>query len=116
MSAEKNNKLTTSVYIKPTSNGDCLNFESICPDRYKTGVVKTLLHRGYAISADWNEFHEEINRIKQLLTNNNFPMRVIDDEVNKFLRMKLVNHNRNENVNAKEVNHLQLFYKSVMST
>ena len=42
----------TSVFIKDTNAGDCLNFKSICPDRYKTGVVKTLLHRAHVVSSD----------------------------------------------------------------
>ena len=78
-------KFKTSVYVKSTNAGDCINYSSICPERYKTGVIKTLLHRGYHISSDWDSFHEEIIRIKQLLTNNNFPMKTIDNEVNKFL-------------------------------
>jgi len=79
----------TTVYVKSTNSGDCLNYRSVCPDRYKVGVIKTLLHRGLQICNDWNNFHQEVLRIKQLLTNNNFPMRVIDDTVNEFLNKVL---------------------------
>ena len=34
------NRLKTSVYTKPTNEGDCINFHSIAPERYKMGVVK----------------------------------------------------------------------------
>ena len=34
-------------------------------------------------------FSCEVDRIKQLLTNNNFPMAVIDEIICKFLRKKL---------------------------
>ena len=64
----------TSVFVKATNNGDCLNFDSLCPIRYKEGVVKTFLHRAYNISSNWNLFHSEVTRIKQLLINNNFPI------------------------------------------
>jgi len=67
----------TTVHVKSTNYGDCINYHSICPDRYKIGVIKTLLHRGYKVCSNWHNFNTEINRIKQLLTNNNFPMRVI---------------------------------------
>ena len=75
----------TSVFIKTTNFEDCLNYNSICPDKYKFSVTNTLLHRAYHICSDWESFHIEVNRIKQLLTNNNFPMNVIDESINKFL-------------------------------
>ena len=80
-----NEKFHTGVYVKDTNNGDCINFKSVCPERYKIGVIKTLLHRGYHISADWATFHLEIERIKQLLSNNNFPMEIIETTIKKFL-------------------------------
>jgi len=79
------NKIQTSVYIKSTNFGDCINYKSVCPERYKTGVIKTMLHRGYHISSSWELFIAEIDRIKQLLTNNNFPMQVIDSTIQKFV-------------------------------
>lgn len=48
---------STSVHIKETNNGDCLNFESICPIRYKEGLVKTFLHRAYTICSDWTSMN-----------------------------------------------------------
>ena len=34
----------TSVYIKNTNSCNCINYYSICPKRYKVGVIETLLH------------------------------------------------------------------------
>ena len=82
-------KFETSVFVKETNHGDCLNYESICPDRYKTGVVKSMLHRAFHISSSWHRFSCEVDRIKQLLTNINFPMAVIDEMIFKFLNKKL---------------------------
>ena len=78
----------TSVHVKKTNNGDCMNFISLCPFRYKIGVIKTLLHRAYNICSSWEYFHIEVDRIKQLLTNNNFPTNVIDKTINDFLNLK----------------------------
>ena len=39
----------TSVHIKDTNTGDCINYNGICPERYKIGIIKTFLHRGYHI-------------------------------------------------------------------
>ncbi len=55
----ENNLFSTSVFVKETSNGSCINFRSICPSRYKEGLIKTLLHRAYDICSDWTNFDRE---------------------------------------------------------
>ena len=75
----------TSVHVKETSDGTCLNYNSTCPERYKIGVVTSYLHRAHQISSTREVFAREVSRIKQLLTNNNFPMSVIDATVSKFM-------------------------------
>jgi len=78
----------TSVHIKDTNNGDYLNYKSICPQRYKVGVIKTLLHHAYLISSNWDVFDKEIFRLKQTLINNNFPQYLIEQTIKQFLRLK----------------------------
>ena len=108
-----NNNLKTTVHTKPTSSGDCINFNSICPDRYKTGVIKTLLHRSYHICNTWESINSEIDRIKQLLTNNNFPMNLIEDTIKKFLDSKINNQQRQQDETC---NSIKLFYQSQMTS
>jgi hypothetical protein len=48
------NKLNTSVYRKETNMGDCMNFKSLCPNRYKEAVIKTYLHRAYLVCNSWS--------------------------------------------------------------
>jgi len=92
------NSVSTSVYTKSTNSGDCLNYNSNCPERYKTSVIKNFIHRAYSICSDWNLFHEELARIKQLLCNNNFPNCIIDTEIRRFLdkKMKKIEEQPNE--------------------
>ena len=99
----------TSVFIKSTNLGDCLNYNSICPEKYKTGVIKTFLHRGFAICSDWATFHTEIERIKQILTNNNYPMKLIDETVKNFLNSKFRDINQTPRKNK-----VQIFYEGQM--
>lgn len=109
---ENNGTLKTSVFTKSTNSGECLNYHSITPDQYKSGVIKTLLHRAYKISSDWITFHKEVMRIQQLLTNNNYPMEVIEKEVKKFMDRKQ-NSQCNNNLNT---NKIELFYRNQMSS
>ena len=84
-----NNEITTSVYTKETSTGDCINYSGVCPEQYKTGLVKTLLQRAYNISSDWQIFSTEVERVKQRLVNNKFPMYIIGTSIRQFLNTKL---------------------------
>ena len=82
------NNVTTTIYTKATSTGECLNFNSFCPDRYKIAVIKNSLHRVFVICSTWELLHVEVTRIKQLLVNNNFPNQLIEKKTMKFLQSK----------------------------
>ena len=103
--------LETKVYVKETFDGNYLNYNSICPIRYKTGIIKTLLHRAKLISSNWSNFHVEITRLKQTLVNNNYPLFLIDKEINNFLK---TNFEKNIS-NSIEKNKINLFFKNQMT-
>ena len=105
-------KWVTDVYVKSTNEGDCLNYKSECPQKYKESVIYSYMNRAYKISSSWDIFHKEVDRIKQLLTNNNYPMMLVEQEINKFLNKKF----------CQKDSHLQslqtyvLYYKNQIST
>ena len=82
------NSVSAEVYIKPTNTGECLNYNSICPMRYKTGLIKTLLHRSFSICSTMEIFKQETTRLKQLLINNNFPNYLVDRHIKQFIDNK----------------------------
>jgi hypothetical protein len=84
----------TTVYVKNTNTGECLNYQSECPDKYKIGVINTFLRRAYSICNNWHDIHNEIKRIKQLLVNNGYPISVIDYTINNFISSKMYCENR----------------------
>ena len=59
--SRESNKLTTSVYKKPTFSGVFTNFKSFIPIFQKFGLVYTLLHRCFNITSSYEKFHTEIN-------------------------------------------------------
>ena len=77
-----------SVYTKPTRSDDCINYKCDAPERYKTGVLKTLLHRANKICNTEEAFQEELDRIKRLLINNNFPNKLCDDAITRFCQRR----------------------------
>ena len=106
--------LNTKVYVKPTNSGQCINFKSIAPIRYKTGVIKTLLNRAYKICSSYESLHLEIDRLKQLFTNNNFPMNIIEKEISNFLSKKF--DPENQNPEEPTADPTKLYYRSQMSS
>ena len=81
----KNRKFYRAVYTKPTKCMDCINYNCDAPERYKTGVLYTLLRRAQKICNTLEGFNDEVSRIKLLLINNGFPNCVIDGITRKFI-------------------------------
>ena len=47
-----------------------------------------MLHRAYKISSNSIIFQSEVERIKQLFVNNNYPMNIINEWIETFLNGK----------------------------
>ena len=60
----KINNLHTSVHREATNTGDYLNYNSICPDKYKHAVIQTFLYRAFTATCSWQSFHREVQAIK----------------------------------------------------
>ena len=74
----ENNAFITSVYTKPTKTEECMRYESEAPERYKFGILNTLMHRARKICNTEEGYQAEKRRIKSLLVNNGFPNEEID--------------------------------------
>ena len=109
--SRKTTKFVTEVHVKSTNDGGCINFDSICPNRYKTGVIKSFLHRAYMVSSTWEVFNVELKRIKQTLVNNNFPLSIIDKTIKEFLDKK----NEKNKVAVENKQDVKLFFKAQMT-
>jgi len=80
------NQFITSVYTKQTNAGELLNFNSECPKKYKDGVILNMLNRAYKISSNNEIYLKEVDRLKQVFTNNNYPMKEIEECIEKHKR------------------------------
>ena len=77
-------KYTRYVYSKPTSAEECIRYDCDAPERYKSGVIYTLMHRAKKICNTNESLHIEKARIKSLLVNNGFPNGMVDCILKKF--------------------------------
>ena len=106
-----NHSFCTSVFQKSMSIGLYTTFSSFTPFSYKIGLIKTLIHRIYAISSSWNLLHDEIKNTKHLLEKNMYPPYLIDKQIKLFLNNKLSeNDPLKENSNKENITYHKLPY------
>ena len=77
--------LSTSVYRKPTFTGLGLNFFSFIPKMYKINSIRTLLQRAYNATSSFENFHSEIEYLRDYFLCNKYPLHVFENTVWDFL-------------------------------
>ena len=80
---QKEGKFETTVFTKATNMGRCLNARGDCPDNYKKSVVSAYVKRAFTHCSTWKEIHNELDRIRQLLTNNGYRDEMIEAVINR---------------------------------
>ena len=72
----------TSVYRKPTFTGQYLRWESFSPNKQKTNLISTLVHRALMICTK-SKLNQKIKHIKNILLDYGFPESIIDSSISK---------------------------------
>ena len=110
-----NGRHETTVYRKKTDGGRCLNALSECPTRYKRGVIRTYVRRAFKYCSTWELLDNELNHVRQMLTNNNYPMSDIDQEIrtafNEYLNKTNTTATKDEDMRP-----IVLFYRNQMTS
>ena len=89
----------TSVYWKKTAIKLFTQYISFTPFSYKIGLIKFLVHRAFKISSSYIIFHNEVNKIKNILQKNMYPIFVIDNQIKRFLEMQYTTISNENTVN-----------------
>ena len=84
----KSNHVETKVYAKPTNSGLLLHYKSHVDDRYKRGLLKTMLDRAFRLSSNWTYFSEECDRLKLLFSRLEYPDELINSTITRFIAIK----------------------------
>ena len=79
-------ELETRVYRKPTNTGLLLHFQSHVDKRYKTGLLKTMLHRAHALSSMTEVFNEECAKLRFLFSQLDYPIGLINSTIDMFIQ------------------------------
>ena len=77
-------KFITNIYRKPTFSGLYSNFYSFLPEKYKIGLIHTLLFRIYTICSDRSNIFIEIGKLRKFMRKNEYPSNFLDKHVKLF--------------------------------
>ena len=83
--ARQDNQFKTSVYRKPTFSGVFTHYESYLDNSYKKSLIYTLLSRCFSICSDYTLFHLEVEKLREILKKNSYPVGVIEQSIKTFL-------------------------------
>ena len=104
------NEPQTSLFCNKTLSGVYLHFNSHLPNKYKKGLIDTLLYRVYNICSNYSSLHQEINYLKTVWQKNSFPLFFIDKFVQKFFNKLFIKRNHKNLTWAKKEVLLTLKY------
>ena len=75
----------TKIYRKKTFTGVYLNWKSLTARKYKIGLINCLLNRTWRICTTQDDRDEEVARLKSILAKNEYPKKVVDDTIAKYI-------------------------------
>ncbi|XP_068731010.1 uncharacterized protein [Montipora capricornis] len=82
-------RFETKVFVKPTNSGLLLHYHSHVDNRYKHGLLTTMLDRAYRLSSSWSYFTEECERLKSVFSKLKYPKHLVDSIVKNFLNLRV---------------------------
>ena len=62
------------------------------------GLIKTLIDRTFHINSAWSGFHYDILNLKSVLQKSEFPLKLIDKSISKYLSNNVFKQKENEQV------------------
>ena len=77
--------------------------------------MNCLIHRAFNVSSSYLIFHDEINKIKNILQNNMHPMFLIDNQIKKFLEMQYTTTSNENTINNNKKVYFKLLYIKTFS-
>ena len=77
------NKLTTEVYRKPTDTGLLLHFDSHVDNRYKNGLVHTMVDRAYRLSSSQEAFSKECDKLRTIFSKLRYPNTLVNSTIER---------------------------------
>ena len=81
----------TNLYRKATFSGVFTNFFSFISIQFKASLISTLLYRCFQLTSSSELFHKEVERLREILAKNAYPLEFIDLCITSFLNKQYKN-------------------------
>ena len=78
-------KFATNFYRNKTLSKFYTNFKSFIPERYRIGLIKSLLIRCFSLCSRFIKFHHEVDELKSILHKNSYPRDLVDKFTKEYL-------------------------------
>ena len=82
-------RIETKVFVKPTSSSLLLHYHSHVDNRYKRGLLTTMLDRACRLSSSWSYFTMECGQLKSVFSKLKYPKHLVDSIVKTFLNLRV---------------------------
>ena len=110
---QQDSHFNTSVYVKDSNTGHCLNGDSECPQRYKDSTISAYIRRALTHCSTWTQVNEEIERVSQVLVNNGFANDNIQSVTRKIINKWYENSNETQQQQPETI---KLYYRAIFSS
>ena len=77
------------MYVKPTSTGLLVHYESHVDARYKSCLITTMLQRAWRISSSWLHFTNECERLKIMFCKLKYPQHMVKATIRRFTNTRI---------------------------
>ena len=111
----KSPNIKTKVYVKPTSTGLLLHYESHVDARYKSSLIATLLQRAWRISSSWQHFTDECERLEIMLCKLKYPQHMVKATIRRFTNTRITAQQLPQSTNDENLVRVVLPFKDQRS-
>ena len=91
---EEKGQIETKVYVKPTSSSLLLHYQSHVDNRYKQGLLRSMLDGAYRLSSCWSHFQDECSRLKTAFPSLKYPKHFVNSTIKSFVDSKVCDKQR----------------------
>ena len=85
----KSPNIETKVYVKPTSTGLLLHYQSHVDSRYKSSLITTMQQRAWRISSSWQHFTDECERLEIMFCKLKYPQHMVKTTIRRFTSSRI---------------------------
>ena len=82
-------QIETKGYVKPTNSGLLLHYQSHADNRYRNGLLRTMLDRAHRLSSSWSHFFDECDRLKTVSSRLKYPKHLVNSTIKSFVDSKV---------------------------